>query len=564
MRFHVWLLIACILSTGCSQDKEAEQIRVRKQLSDLGIKYSTDDFFDRIRNADVTACSLFAKSGYDINRNFPYQLEIKIPGSVQSLSTKEISPMMAAVALGQNGIVEEFIKHGGRVSTEPIPLRAGMSEFEIHLFPFLTGDKKIVGLMFDSGLDPKWRDKEYKSLAHYVCMGAREAKGGEKDKFIATLDLIKARGGKILEKDHAGQTPLELLINNDEYLTYLKQNGDEAIKVLIKESVEKITLGKCRNAVQELSHAVRRFQLFDMASPDFSNKEIENGALASYTKTDITIHGNGCFFVTNHASGSWSIVCLAHQNTENGEPLRTLEIATGKLATETAASYGVTLSSREKSTPNSASPASLLTKEIEGWVTGDDVNIRESPSLEGKVIARKNKGEKVIALEGQGEWFKVRFDSGTGQKTGYVFNRYLSLAPVEPDRKFDISSEHFQVAPSEIVDVKFVRKTLIPADPMAGRYNAYLRFTFEIINNSTKPIRGIEGVGTFSDMFDNEIIKSRLSFEIKMDGKSNVMNSDNALEMNMFLRPHKELAAKDDENIKFEFLATNVLFAGGE
>lgn len=56
-----------------------------------------------------------------------------------------------------------------------------------------------------------------------------------------------------------------------------------------------------------------------------------------------------------------------------------------------------------------------------GTVTGEGLRLRKEPGLEGAILTQAHKGERVIVLEQDGDWYKVDYATRIGyMSTGYV------------------------------------------------------------------------------------------------------------------------------------------------
>lgn len=65
-----------------------------------------------------------------------------------------------------------------------------------------------------------------------------------------------------------------------------------------------------------------------------------------------------------------------------------------------------------------------------GTVMGEGLRLRKEPGLEGAVLTQAHKGERVIVLERDGDWYKVDYAT----QTGYMSSGYLEVATsVEAD-----------------------------------------------------------------------------------------------------------------------------------
>lgn len=57
-------------------------------------------------------------------------------------------------------------------------------------------------------------------------------------------------------------------------------------------------------------------------------------------------------------------------------------------------------------------------------VSGQGVNVRSQPSLEGRILARVNRNRQVIEIERSGDWVRVEID-GTGGREGWIHGSLL-------------------------------------------------------------------------------------------------------------------------------------------
>ncbi|MGE5581913.1 MAG: NlpC/P60 family protein [Bacillota bacterium] len=62
-----------------------------------------------------------------------------------------------------------------------------------------------------------------------------------------------------------------------------------------------------------------------------------------------------------------------------------------------------------------------------GIVTGDDVNLRAEPGLDGRIISVLPQGVAVSIIEQTGDWHKVQLNDG---QTGWIYSRFLKVKPL--------------------------------------------------------------------------------------------------------------------------------------
>ena len=63
-------------------------------------------------------------------------------------------------------------------------------------------------------------------------------------------------------------------------------------------------------------------------------------------------------------------------------------------------------------------------KKVTGTVTGNSVRIRAMPQLKCSVLSSANKGDRVVVIGSEGDWFKIKLPRDC---TGWVSSDYVSL-----------------------------------------------------------------------------------------------------------------------------------------
>ena len=66
-RFYGTLFLGLFVFIGCGEITEKIRKEARKELVQLGIEYSGEEFLNTIRNHDVVAVKLFIKAGMNPN-----------------------------------------------------------------------------------------------------------------------------------------------------------------------------------------------------------------------------------------------------------------------------------------------------------------------------------------------------------------------------------------------------------------------------------------------------------------------------------------------------------------
>ena len=63
------------------------------------------------------------------------------------------------------------------------------------------------------------------------------------------------------------------------------------------------------------------------------------------------------------------------------------------------------------------------------YATTDDLNLREEPSTNSKILATLNTGDIFVVTDQIGKWFSVNYDG----LAGYIYWQYISFVEDEPD-----------------------------------------------------------------------------------------------------------------------------------
>ena len=114
-----------------------------------------------------------------------------------------------------------------------------------------------------------------------------------------------------------------------------------------------------------------------------------------------------------------------------------------------------------------------------------------------------------------------------------------------------------------IVSVSLVGLTLVPEDVGESRFSDVLFFDFEYANLSGQGIRAFTGTAVFSDIFDREIKRVRLTFDSPIAPGEVGTDTDKGLELNQFSDEDQQLKGTELANLRFEFQPEAVLYQDG-
>src|SRR5262249_46598282 len=95
-----------------------------------------------------------------------------------------------------------------------------------------------------------------------------------------------------------------------------------------------------------------------------------------------------------------------------------------------------------------------------------------------------------------------------------------------------------------------------------GEFQTYVTLEISVKNITDKDIRAFDGVLTFTDLLDNEILSIRLAINDQVRAGA-TLNWKGGFEYNQFKDDHQRLRSAKKENLKLKFAPRKVLFADG-
>lgn len=114
----------------------------------------------------------------------------------------------------------------------------------------------------------------------------------------------------------------------------------------------------------------------------------------------------------------------------------------------------------------------------------------------------------------------------------------------------------------ELVTVVCTGKTNIPADYMKGRYSDRCDMTFEITNNTDRPIQGVQGLLIIDDLFGSNITKITCDFTGKVINPGETIENDEmGMEINEFVDTDVKIWNERFDDLKFSYLTNSVVYA---
>lgn len=112
------------------------------------------------------------------------------------------------------------------------------------------------------------------------------------------------------------------------------------------------------------------------------------------------------------------------------------------------------------------------------------------------------------------------------------------------------------------VDLEITKKGFKKADYVAGTYQDQITMDLKFINKTEKNIKGVQGVVTFSDMFDNEIKAIKIAYDKGiLAGQDKVWNS--ASDYNQFIDEDTKLKDTELKDLKYIWKVDTIVYEDG-
>ncbi len=127
----------------------------------------------------------------------------------------------------------------------------------------------------------------------------------------------------------------------------------------------------------------------------------------------------------------------------------------------------------------------------------------------------------------------------------------------------DSYAEPIPVRDDEVV-VTVTNKSNLPKDINAGRFSDRIEVTFDVMNNSDKVIKGVQGNLSVCDLFDEEILKISCDFTgNSIPAGNSITVNDLGIDVNEFMDSHIKFYNTDFSDLKFEYEVTNIVYDDG-
>lgn len=112
------------------------------------------------------------------------------------------------------------------------------------------------------------------------------------------------------------------------------------------------------------------------------------------------------------------------------------------------------------------------------------------------------------------------------------------------------------------VVVTVTNKINVPKDIYNGKYSNRTEFTFNVENQSDKPVKGIEGVLIIKDLFEKNILSMNCDFTGQtIPANSSITVSNIGMDINEFMDTHMKLYNENFSDLKFTYEISNIVYA---
>lgn len=109
------------------------------------------------------------------------------------------------------------------------------------------------------------------------------------------------------------------------------------------------------------------------------------------------------------------------------------------------------------------------------------------------------------------------------------------------------------------VELEVVKKGFHEADFMAGEYEDKITMDLKFINKTDKSIKGVQGVITFYDIFDDKILSTNISYDEGINAnEEKIWNV--GIGYNQFMDEHEKFKNTAIENLKYKWEVKTIIY----
>lgn len=121
-----------------------------------------------------------------------------------------------------------------------------------------------------------------------------------------------------------------------------------------------------------------------------------------------------------------------------------------------------------------------------------------------------------------------------------------------------------EIIESQKVTVNVTDKQSLDINYNAGRYSPRVEFVFEVHNNTSKDIKGVQGTLTIKDLFGVDIMSLGLDFTGQtIPADTSATFNDLGFDINRFMDDHVKVYSTNLEDLNFEYKVTSIVYSDG-
>lgn len=114
------------------------------------------------------------------------------------------------------------------------------------------------------------------------------------------------------------------------------------------------------------------------------------------------------------------------------------------------------------------------------------------------------------------------------------------------------------------VTVNVTDKRSLDINYDAGRYSPRVEFTFEVFNNTSKDMKGVQGILWIKDLFGVDILSVSLDFTGKtIPANGSVVFDDLGIDINQFMDGDVKVYTTEYDDLNFEYEFTAIVYSDG-
>jgi hypothetical protein len=118
--------------------------------------------------------------------------------------------------------------------------------------------------------------------------------------------------------------------------------------------------------------------------------------------------------------------------------------------------------------------------------------------------------------------------------------------------------------PSSLIKINISKKKYSPVNLDMGQFEEHIWFNITYLAGTLdKPTRAIKGALCFSDVFGETKFRLNVTLNERLDPNRPLLQEGIGFTYNQFIPEHQWMLATQEQDMKFSFIVTNVIYADG-